>query len=139
MTDIISSPALPLVAELEASGFEWRLVDDRVQVRPVAALTADLRARLRERYPQVVELMRTIDGGVRARREQFSVEWQRRLADTSPRFLFRGDVPYVFAVCFSCGEPNGEKWGRCWRCALAWRLAIGAHIPTVIDEAKIVA
>ena len=69
-----------------------------------------------------------------------------------PELIFREGIPYVPGVCFSCGQKlppaesrevscervDGstvtvelqERWGRCWPCALAVRLAVGADVLT---------
>jgi hypothetical protein len=42
--------------------------------------------------------------------------------------VFRPGVPYLSGRCFSCGdELERARHGKCWRCALAWRLAL--HLP----------
>ena len=46
--------------------------------------------------------------------------------------------------CFSCGAALPEpRYGRCRRCSLAWRLAVGVPIPAewaaAYDGARVVA
>ncbi len=58
-----------------------------------------------------------------------------------PAFIFRLGTPYLQGICFSCGDPLPRpRFGRCWRCSLAWRLA--AHVSTTarehLDEAKVI-
>jgi len=63
---------------------------------------------------------------------------------STPDFVFQRGTPYAKAVCFSCGATLQElQHGRCWRCSLAWRLAVGGSIPAeraaVYDGARVVA
>ena len=59
-----------------------------------------------------------------------------------PALVFRQDVPYVEGRCFSCGDALSVfRVGRCWRCALAWRLAARVAIPVdlapALDNARV--
>ena len=59
-------------------------------------------------------------------------------------FVFRSVVPYVLDRCFSRGDAlEAPRWGSCWRCSLAWRLAarvpIAAAVVSAHDDARIVA
>ncbi len=55
---------------------------------------------------------------------------------------FRPGVPYVPGSCFSCGDALAAlRFGRCWRCSLAWRLAVRLPVPAdlavVLDDVKV--
>ncbi|PYR34352.1 MAG: hypothetical protein DMF90_17485 [Acidobacteria bacterium] len=143
-SNIWDSPALPLVLALERAGFSLRLAGDRVRVEPGSHLTEDQRRLLVAHKPEVVMLLRCSDPGVVDRREAFRAQLAEAGAPAVPAFLFKRDVPYAPAVCFSCGEANGRaSFGRCWRCALAWRLAcrlpIAAEFATAIDDMRRIA
>jgi hypothetical protein len=89
-------------------------------------------------------LLHMCDEGVAARRQVFRAQLEACEAPTVPAFVFTEGVAYVAGVCFSCGEANGrDTFGRCWRCALGWRLACRLAIPAdlalAIDGARTVA
>jgi hypothetical protein len=59
-----------------------------------------------------------------------------------PVYQYHSDVPCVPGSCFSCGDSlQTHRLGRCWRCALAWRLVHGVPLPTsllnLLDGAKV--
>jgi hypothetical protein len=139
--DVWSSPALSLVVELQHQGFELEPAGDRIRVRPASLLTAAQRVQLGQQRAAVLTLLRICDEGVVARREVFQQQLKATAPPAVPSFVFTAGVPYVPGACFSCGEANGrETYGRCWRCALAWRLVCRLAIPTdvaiVIDGAR---
>jgi hypothetical protein len=104
-------------------------------------LTPAQRVQLGQQRAAVLTLLRICDAGVVARREVFQQQLNATAPPAVPAFVFTAGVPYVPGACFSCGEANGrETYGRCWRCALAWRLVCRLAIPTdvaiVIDGAR---
>ena len=107
-----------------------------LRVRPVARVTPELRAELSRYKSELLLLLRCCDPQVAARRDVMRAQVERASAATLPALLFRQDVPYTAGLCFSCGDglkPFG--YGRCWRCALAWRLAVRAPIPVDLAHA----
>jgi hypothetical protein len=142
--DVFASPALPLLVGLEADGFTFAVSGDRLLVRPVERLTPEQRALLQRERAAILVLLRICDTGVQARREAFAAQLQANSTALVPALVFRPDVPYVAGRCFSCGDETGRpSFGRCARCALAWRLALGVAIPAefaaAYDDAKRVA
>lgn len=149
--DIFSSPALPLLVELEARGFTFKVGDgDRLLVRPADQLTPEQRTLLQQERHAAVLLIRVCDAGVQARREMFEAQLAEMPALCLSSLLFRPAVPLVVGVCFSCGDANDRRMARgqlafgvCLRCALARRLAVRATIPADLaaayDEARQVA
>jgi hypothetical protein len=145
ITDVFDSPALPLLLVLEARAIHVELTGDgRLVVEPASRLTADERAAVRAHARGLALLVRICDRGVQKRREAFA----EQLAQTRPpnvaACLLRPQVPYVKGICFSCGVVlHALVFGRCWRCALACRLACGLSIPldlvTAMDAARVVA
>ena len=131
------SPAVPLLATLEARGCRLTVTADggRLIVEPASRLTADERRRVREHRRTLAELIR--DDGLQARREVFAAQFAASLPPRVPAFLFKGGVRYRAGACFSCGDSLPEAtFGRCWKCALAWRLAVGVkmHRETAIQN-----
>jgi hypothetical protein len=143
--NLFDSPAVPLLVALEDQGFELAVkADGRLRVAPGSRLTVDQRRQLVEHKVAVLMILRLCDAGVGERRDVFRRQLDAVGAPVVPAFLFRLAVPYIASLCFSCGEANGrEGFGRCWRCSLAWRLAVGLPIPpdfgAAYDTAKRVA
>ncbi len=139
---IFDGPALPLLLALEDQGFDLRLVGGDVWVKPLERLTAAQRDQVRQHGPALRLLLAICDDGTQERVERFKQQFANTPADSIPSFLFRPDVPYVEGGCFSCGTELPEsRFGRCARCALAWRLAAGVDIPGELaaawDEARV--
>ena len=142
--DILQSPALPFLVRLEAEGYELEADEEMLRVRPLARVTPRLRAELLRYKSELLALLECCDAGVQDRRQKFATQLDS--AQTTalvPRLVFR-DVPYAKGHCHACGELlDSMRWGSCWRCCLARRLACGAPIPaassTVYDEAKVCA
>ena len=140
---LLDSPAVPLLATLVARGCRVRVTGDGGQliVEPASRLTADERRRVREHRRTLAALIR--DDGLQARRACFAAQLAATTAGL-PAFLFQPNVPYQAGICFSCAESLPEpRFGRCWKCALAWRLAVGAKVhpeaASAIDSARVVA
>jgi hypothetical protein len=142
--DVLASVALPLFLRLADEGFTLEAVDEHLRVSPAGHLTAAHRVTIQQHRDALFTLARICDAGVGERQGAFRDQLAAARPGTVPRFLFRGEVPYVRGRCFSCGDDLVElRFGRCWRCALAWRLAARLLIPTVVaealDEARVVA
>ena len=90
----------------------------------------------------MIVLLKCIDPGVVARRDVFRQQADAAPPPTLSALLFKTAVPYTLGVCFSCGDPTGERcFGRCWRCSLGMRLALGwpvcPDLVAALDHAKI--
>jgi hypothetical protein len=144
-SDVINSPAVPLLLSLEEQGFTLTLTaNGRLQVAPGSRLSAEQREQLVAQKDALLVLVRVSDPDVMLRRDVFRRRLDSAERTTLPALLYRADVPYAAGVCFSCGDKNGRSgYGRCWRCSLAWRLAARAPVPadiaSVLDVAKQVA
>jgi hypothetical protein len=72
-----------------------------------------------------------LDNGVKARLHMFRRQFEETAAPAVPAFLFRPGTPYTRGRCFSCGDRLlAARFGQCWRCSLAWRLACQVQVPT---------
>ena len=139
--DVVDSPALPLLLRLAADGYELEPSATALRVRPVERVTPALRSELTRYKPELLLLLRCCDPGVWARRDVMRAQVEAAGASL-PVLLFRPGVAYVAGRCFSCDDPLEHfRFGRCWRCALAWRLAAGvpvlAELSRALDLARV--
>ena len=140
--DVVTSAAVGMLRQLEADGFHVELMaDGALSIAPRSRLTAERMRAIAECKAALKTLLRCCDDRVQARRRVFAQQFAEAAAPM-PAFLYRADVPYARGRCFSCGDALPElRFGRCWRCALAWRLAcrlpIPAEIAVVMDTAKV--
>jgi hypothetical protein len=138
VTDVFSSPVVPILGDLETRGVPVVLTAGRIQVG--AGITDDERDVLRAHEQDLRALIGVIDDGVWQRRETFEVEAARQPGTTS--YLYRKHIPLVRGTCFSCGERlPAMEFARCWRCRLAWRLAqrqpiLSAEWAAAVDTAR---
>jgi hypothetical protein len=131
--DVLNSPALPLLLQLEADGFNVAVIDGRLLVKPIERLAPEVRAQLACYRREVLTLVRVCDEGVQERRELFRAQLAAGVG--IGRLAMAADLPYVAGQCFSCGYALARPiFGRCWRCALAWRLAAGVAIPPMVGD-----
>lgn len=143
--DILQSAALPLLLRLNAEGYEFQAAAAVLRVRPVERVTPELRAELARYKPDLLLLIRCCDPGVCARRDVMRQQIEHAPTDcVLPALLFRPNVSYVTGRCFSCGDALQRfRVGRCWRCALAWRLAvrvpISPDLADALDSARVLA
>jgi len=131
--DVLNSPAVALLCQLEADGFALAIDRDRLLVKPLDRLPPELRTQLAAYRHELVTLVRICDDDVIERRNAFA----RQLgAGVSIGALgLRPGLPYNSGCCFSCGDGLPRPvFGRCWKCALAWRLAAGIAIPPMLAE-----
>jgi hypothetical protein len=145
MTDVFDSPAVLLLLALEAREIHVELTaDGRLIVEPASRLTADEQAAVRAHARELARLLGICDRGVWERRDAFAAQIAHARPSRLPACLLRPQVPYVKGTCFSCGVVlQTLVFGRCWRCALACRLAGGLSIPVdliaAMDVARVIA
>lgn len=141
--DVLNSPALSILLRLESDGLRVSLRDDdTITASPRSRLSADQCNQLYHYRDHLRSLLKICDSGVQERLGEFKKQLAARRDATLPSLLFRPGQPYVKGLCFSCGEHLAEvRYGRCWRCSYAWRLAAGIAInPTTaqaLDEARV--
>ena len=140
---LLESSAVRVLAELKR--LDCRVAFDaegRLHVAPKSRIPVPLLSELTKVAGDLKQLVRICDDGTQQRIAVF----RRQLADTPapqvPAFLFQPGVPYVKGHCFSCGAKLAEdRFGRCVRCSLAWRLAAGVDLPAelaaAVDEARV--
>jgi hypothetical protein len=129
-TDVLASPAVEILCRLEVRGLTCQVTPEgRLRVGPAARLSPDLALLIQEHRDDLITLTRVCDRGVQARVEAFHRQIDAApIGVVLPELLFRDDVPLREGQCFSCGDPlEHARFGRCWRCALAWRVA--ARVP----------
>ncbi len=141
--DVFESAAFTLLLQLQAEGFEIQVAEpDILRVRPVDRVTPELRADLQRHKPALLMLIRICDAGVQERREAFARQLEAAPAGVlMSRLVFR-EVPYLNGRCHACGDAlERARWGSCWRCCLARRLAchapVAADLFTAYDEARL--
>lgn len=143
VADVLQSPALPLFLELEAAGLVVvTTATGTLRIGPADRLTPAHVTAIGQHRDALKTLALICEDGVQARWTVFVARLAQAEVPLVPTLIYRPDVPYVAGQCFSCGDPNGRTtFGRCWRCTLAWRLAVRTSVPTsiatVYDEARI--
>ena len=143
-TSVFDGPGLPLLIELEQCGFNLAVQYGELWVRPVNRLTASQQSKIQHHRDELVTLVRICDDGVQGRLAAFKLQLREAPEGSTPDFVFRPGTAYAAGVCFSCGAALPEpRFGRCWRCSLAWRMAAGVSIPAepaaAHDGARVVA
>ena len=141
VADVLQSPAVGVLVQLEAEGVTVVAVGDRLKVKPIARLTPEQRTGLERYRRDILLLLRICDETVQARREAYVAQLTAAV-DSVPTLVYRPGTSYVPGACYSCADPLPHpRHGRCWRCALAARLAGRAPIPPGLaaeyDEARI--
>jgi hypothetical protein len=134
---LLDSPALAIFCELERDGFAVQLEPgERIVITPGSRLTPDRMVAIVAHKLDLKLLLRYYDAGVSTRRAVMRKQIEGATPCSGWMLLYRRDVPYVPGICFSCGDSlaNG-RFGRCWRCSLAWRLAAGVPVPAAIADA----
>ena len=143
--DVLNSPAVVVLCGLTDAGLDLAVVDGRLRVWPVNRLTSSHVLTIQQHRDALVTLVRICDAGVQDRVAMFKALIATKPADVMlPALIFRPGTPYVKGICFSCGDALPEtRWGRCWPCSLAWRMAAGVPIPADraagYDGARVVA
>jgi hypothetical protein len=69
--DVLNSPAVSLLCQLEADGFELAAVDNRLLVKPLEKLPDGVRQQLGVHRQELVTLIRICDEGAQARTHTF--------------------------------------------------------------------
>ena len=128
--NVLDSPALAVLCDLENAGLDLAVVNGRLRVWPVERLVLEHEHQIQGHRDELVTLVRICDEGVQERLAAFKQALRKFPEGTSPDFVFRRGTSYGKAVCFSCGAAlPAPRYGRCWRCSLAWRLAAKVSIP----------
>ena len=141
--DVFQSPAVGILCDLERDGFSIELtVDGVLVIAPKSRLTADRMQIIAGCKDALKMLLRCCDDGVAARRDAFRQQFDAAPTGTLAALLLRPDVPCLAGRCFSCGDGLRElRFGRCWRCSLAWRLAcrlpVPADLAAALDAARV--
>ena len=133
MRDVLDNDnALSLLYALEDRAVEIDLDGDDLIVSPRSVLTDEDITNIRQHKAALVRLVQICDDGVQER----VVSFTKQRPSTAP--VFEPGFRYVAGVCFSCGDRHEDRhqWGRCWRCALALRLAWGLSIPETDQSSK---
>lgn len=134
--DVLASPALALLLDLEQLGCHVEVTPDTIVVEPASKLTAAQQSAVRAYAPELALLLRCCDAGVQVRRDTFARQIAAAPPGTIPAFVLEPAPLYAAGVCFSCGDTlQAFRYGRCWRCALAWRLAAGVPMPLALADA----
>ena len=137
-----TSPAIDVLTGLIRDGFHIALTPDgALVIAPKSKLTSARMQSIADCRDALKRLIAT-DAGVAERRARFRQQFVAAPIGTVPVFLFRVGVSYQRGICFSCGAGlTTHQFGRCWRCALAWRLAADVPLaPTLaaaLDTAKV--
>ncbi len=128
--NVPTTSPVALLCALEERGCDLAAVASRLRVWPASRLTETLRAAIRKHRAALIVLVQGCDPGVVSRRQLFASQWA---LDRNTSFQVCPGLPYEPGQCFSCGDPvEDARYGRCWRCSLAWRLAVG--IPVVAED-----
>ena len=137
---LLDTPALPLLLSLERDGFDLEVTDDgRLRVSPRNRLDEEHVAAIQHHKDALKLLVQSCDDGVQARVAVFKEQLASTPAPSAPAFLFKAQIPYTTGLCFSCGDRLPQvHYGRCWRCSISWRLAVGVSLDSdwIRDEAK---
>lgn len=139
---VVESPAAGLLFDLQREGFMVELTaDDALTIAPRSRLTPERMHKIVTHKDGLKRLLREGDDGVVLRRAAFEQLLARTPPPRVPAFLFRDGIVYAKGICFSCGDTLPQwTFGRCWRCALAWRLAcrvpISAGLAAALDSVK---
>ena len=143
--DVFDSPAVAILCDLERDGFRVELTADGVVIAPRSRLTSDRMTAIagcKDALKALISI--ATDAGVQDRRDAFRLQLDAVPAPCVPAFLFKPGLPYVAGRCFACADALPElRFSRCWRCAIAWRLACRLPVPVdvadALDHARVLA
>ena len=142
--NVFNSSAKAVLSDLKHAGLDMAVGDGRLRVWPVERLTVEHELLIQQYRDELVTLVRICDDGVQGRLAAFKLQLREAPEGSTPDFVFRPGTAYAAGVCFSCGAALSEtRFGRCWRCSLAWRMAAGvpvsAELAAAHDGARVVA
>ncbi len=142
--DVFESPALPLLLQLERDGFDLGVRSCTLWIKPARWLTAERRAQITEHRAALKALVLVCDDDVQDRVVAYKAQLAAAPQGATPAFVYQRGTAHTRGICFSCAAPlSVPEFGRCWRCSLAWRLAmqvpIAADLAAVYDSTKVVA
>ena len=142
--DVFESPALPLLLELERDGFDLGVRSGTLWIKPARRLTPEQRAQITTHRAALKALVLVCDESVQDRVAVYKAQLAAVPRGSTPDFVYQRGTVHTQGVCFSCAAPlSVQAFGRCWRCSLAWRLAvripIAADLAAVYDSTKVVA
>ena len=143
-TDVFASPAVDILAALVRDNFRVELTaDGGLAIAPKSKLTPE-RMQTIAGCKDALKVLVSIatDAGVHERRDAFRAQLEAAPTPTVPAFRFRAGVSDQPGICFSCGTLLREaRFGRCWRCSMAWRLAarlpVSPQLASALDEARV--
>ncbi len=135
----LTTPAAVALCDLQHAGLDLVVVNERLRAGPEERLTPAYDRLIRRHRDDLVTLLQ--DDGVMARVAVYRQQFLESPPGTAPAFVFK-PTQYAKGICFSCGaELEEQRYGRCWRCSLAWRMA--ARVPiaagSAYDTARVVA
>ena len=137
MEDVLHSPAAAALCGLEDAGLNLAVVGGRLRVSPVERLTVEHERVIRRHRDELVALVRICDEDVQERLVAFKKQLKEVPAATAPDFGYKRGTPRAGTACSSCGAPLPEAHDRCcWRCSLAWRMAVGEPVPAEAAPAR---
>ena len=141
----LASPAGLLLCQLEAAAdalgvpLEATITSaGRVRLAPKEILTPALVADVQTHRDALALVVCQCDAGVDARRQAFARLLDAAHGCTLPALVMDRTIVPSAGTCFSCGDAlRTARMGRCWRCAIAWRLAVGLEIPANLPEIRV--
>lgn len=159
LVQLLESPAVGLLLDLERDSFRVEVTEaDTIRVSPADKLDSDRLEAIRRDKSDLLALVRLCDDGVQERLIAYRTQLADALPPRVPAFLFRDGVLAATRVCCSCGDalppPERrtvtctrtdwssiqvelrERYGRCWRCLFAFRVAVGADLPVAVANAR---
>jgi hypothetical protein len=142
-SDVFASPAIGILCDLELDGFRVELLSDgAISNAPRSRLTPERMQAIAAYKDALRLLLRCYDAGVAERRDAFRFLIDAAKPGILPALVFKSNLAYVKGVCFSCGDGlAAARFGRCWRCSLASRLAcrlpLSAEVAAALDSARV--
>ena len=143
--DIVDGEAVLLLISLWAEGLDvWLSASGRLCVSPSYRLNPHLESEIERHVEALRTLLACYDIEVKERQAVFVAElYSAQRRGVPPTFAFVAGVSPVAGRCQSCGcALETRRFGSCFRCALALRLALGTDwSPDALrhyDEARVV-
>lgn len=129
VTDALPLAVIALLIDLESRDIRVTVGDDgdELMVEPPASLTAADRLVIENHFDAFfLGAAFATDRGVRVR--------VRAFANRTSSNCLVPDAFYAVGRCFSCGCESGGRHPRprrCWRCRVAWQLAMAMETPSI--------